>query len=368
MFLKGGILISKDLPEDVNTSFIRDVQFPPLPIEEWEDTKDTLHLFLQIVGKIKLALFPKMNHWWHVPYYVSVCGLTTGPIPYEDMVFEMEFNFRDKEHYLKIETSEGDLKTIPLKWHSVARFHEDVFSSLGELGIVAGIRPMPYDVPGVREPFLTDFEHTTYNEEYVNRFWRILVQAYSIFQVFRGWFIGKSSPVHFFWHHADLALTLFSGRPAPVDEAAGPVEREASSHEMISFGFWAGDQNIREPAFYAYMYPQPAGFMNEPLSPKEAFWNHQAGLALLKYNDVRNSDSPEKAVLDFLESVYQAGAKRANWDIEALRLPASENPFNVKSRKSEESEILENIRSSETSKKQATGKADILEKLERPED
>jgi len=352
-------MTNSNFAEEVNTSFTRDVQFPPLPLEEWEETKDTLHLFLQIVGKIKLALFPKMNHWWHVPFYVSVRGLTTGPIPYEDMIFEMEFNFRDKEHTLKIETSEGDSRTISLKWLSVARFYESVFASLGELGIVAGIKPVPYDILGITEPFATDYEHITYNEEYVNRFWRILVQVYSVFQVFRGWFTGKSSPVHFFWHHADLALTMFSGRPAPVPEGADAVEREASSHEMISFGFWAGDQNVREPAFYAYMYPQPAGFMNEPLSLSEAFWNHQAGLAILRYNDVREADSPQKAVLDFLESVYQAGAKRASWDIEALRLPSSEKQVEEKAEKS---------RKVANSEKQHKGQADILEMLERPED
>ncbi|MFY9200372.1 MAG: DUF5996 family protein, partial [Methanosarcina flavescens] len=213
------------------------------------------------------------------------------------------------------------------------------------------IRPMPYDIPEVStEPFLSDFQHASYDEEYVNRFWRILVQVSSVFQIFRGWFTGKCSPVHFFWHHADLALTLYSGRSVPMREGANPVEREIFSNEMISFGFWAGDKNIREPAFYAYMYPQPAGFMNEPLSPKEAFWSHQSGLALLRYEDARNAaDSPEKVILDFLESVYQAGAKRANWDIETFRLPSSEKQLK------------------EQAQKQRKGHADILEKLERPE-
>jgi hypothetical protein len=332
----------------VNTSFTRDIQFPALPLEEWEDTKNTLHLFLQVVGKVRLALHPKMNHWWHVPFYVSVRGLTTGPIPYEDMVFEMEFNFRDSGHVLKIETSEGDKETITLKGLSVAGFYEKVFSSLNELGIVAGIRPMPYDIPGVTEPFASDYRHASYDEEYVNRFWRILVQVDSIFKVFRGWFTGKSSPVHFFWHHADLALTRFSSRSTPVREGANLVEREASSHEMISFGFWAGDQNVREPAFYAYMHPQPAGFMDEPLSPKEAFWSPEAGEAFLMYEDVRNADSPEKAVLDFLESVYQAGAKRANWNTEALRLLSSKKQIEEQTAK-----VKEHPR--------------ILEKLERPD-
>ncbi|WP_440948693.1 DUF5996 family protein [Methanosarcina sp. T3] len=307
----------------VNSS-IRDEQFPPLPIEEWEDTKNTLHLFLQVVGKVRLALYPKMNHWWHVPFYISVRGLTTGPIPYEGMIFEMEFNLRDEGHALKIETGAGDSRTVPLKGLSVAGFYEKVFSSLNELGVVEGIQPLPYDLPWTTEPFASDYQHSAYDEAYVNRFWRILVQVNSIFQVFRGWFIGKSSPVHFFWHHTDLALTRFSGRPAPVREGANTVEREASSHEIISFGFWAGDQNVRGPAFYAYMHPQPAGFMDEPLSPKEAFWSPEAGEAFLMYEDVRKADSSEKAVLDFLESVYQAGAKRANWDIEAFRLPSYE--------------------------------------------
>ena len=305
-------------------SNVKNLRFPPLPIEEWEDTKNTLHLFLQVVGKVRLALHPKMNHWWHVPFYVSVRGLTTGPIPYEGMIFEMEFNFRDEGHALKIETSVGDSRTILLKGLPVAGFFEKVFSNLNELGIAAGIRPLPYDLPWTTEPFASDYQHAAYDEAYVNRFWQILVQIDSIFKVFRGWFIGKGSPVHFFWHHADLAFTLFSGRPAPVREGANTVEREASSHEIISFGFWAGDQNIREPAFYAYMHPQPPGFMDEPLSPKEAFWSPEAGEAFLMYEDVRNADSPEKAILDFLESVYQAGTKKANWDIEAFRLPSYE--------------------------------------------
>ncbi len=334
----------------VNSS-IRDEQFPPLPIEEWENTKDTLHLFLQIAGKVKLALFPKMNHWWHVPFYVSARGLTTGPIPYEGMIFEIEFDFRDPEHVLRIETSDGDSKTVLLKGLSVAGFYDRVFSSLNELGIVVGIKPIPYDLPAISTvPFAEDYQHSFYNEEYVTRFWKILLQVSSIFQVFRGWFIGKSSPVHFFWHSADLALTRFSGKLATVKEGANSVEREASSHEMISFGFWAGDKKVREPAFYAYMHLQPTGLMNEPLSPKEAFWNHEAGLALLMYNDVRNADSPEKAVLDFLESVYQAGAKKANWDIAAFRLPSFEEQPEEEPKKTENGEHR-----------------DILEQLERPD-
>ncbi|MDQ1274525.1 MAG: hypothetical protein QG610_96 [Euryarchaeota archaeon] len=236
-----------------------------------------------------------------------------------------------------------------LKGLSVAEFYEKVFTGLDELGIVAGIKPVPYDIPEVTEPFVSDNQHASYDEEYVNRFWRILVQVDSIFKVFRGWFTGKGSPVHFFWHHTDLAFTLFSGMPAPVREGASPVEREASSHEIISFGFWAGDQNVREPAFYAYMHPQPDGLMFEPLSPKKAFWSPEAGEAFLMYEDVRNADSPEKAVLDFLESVYQAGAKRANWDTDAFRLSLSEKQFKKQAEKKQKEQPR------------------ILEKLERPD-
>lgn len=304
---------------------IRNIRFPPLPIEEWEDTKNTLHLFMQIVGKIRLGLFPKMNHWWHVPFYVSTRGITTGPIPYEDIIFEMEFDFR--EHVLRLESSSGASRTIALEGISVARFYKSVFSRLSELGVKASIWAVPYDMPAVStEPFETDELHASYDREYINRYWQILVQVNSVFQVFRARFIGKSSPVHLFWHHADLAVTRFSGRPAPARKGAGIVEREAYSHEVISFGFWAGDENVREPAFYAYAAPQPEGLMEELIRPKEAFWNPEAGMAILMYNDVRKAKNPEQMLLDFLESVYQAGAKRANWDIESFQLPVSEKP------------------------------------------
>lgn len=296
--------------------------FPPLPIEEWEDTKNTLHLFLQIVGKIRLRTFPKKNHWWHVPFYVSTRGLTTGPIPYGTILFEMDFDFID--HGLCIKTSDGSSPVLPLENMSVADFYKSVFSLLSDLGIDVNIWAVPYDVPALStEPFPTDHSHASYDKEYVYRMWRILALVDSIFQVFRGRFIGKSTPVHLFWHHFDLALTRFSGRPASVREGANLVEREAYSHEVISFGFWAGDENVREPAFYAYAYPVPEGLYDEPLKPKEAFWNAQAGMALLMYNDLRKAESPKQMVLDFLESAYHAGAKTANWDVQAFELKPS---------------------------------------------
>lgn len=293
--------------------------FPPLPLEEWEETKNTLHVFLQIVGKIRLGTFPKKNHWWHVPFYVSTRGLTTRPIPYGGIIFEVEFDFID--HVLSIKSSDGSTKVIALNNLSVAQFYQQVFSKLTEIGVDVAIKAVPYDAPNLgTAPFETNKQHASYDKEYVNRFWRILVQVDSIFQEFRGRFIGKSTPSHLFWHHMDLALTRFSGRRAPEREGVSVVEREAYSHEVISFGFWAGDENVREPAFYSYTFPQPEGVTEEPLDPKEAFWNPEAGMALLMYNAIRKVSSPKQAVLDFLESAYQAGAKRANWDVKAFQL------------------------------------------------
>lgn len=295
-------------------------QFPPLPIEEWEDTMNTFHLFTQIIGKIRLKLFPKRNHWWHITLYVSTRGMTTGPIPYEDMIFEMEFDLID--HVLIISTSKDSERVIPLKGLSVSRFYEKVFSALSELGITVKIWAVPYDTPFSTEPFETDDQHASYDEKYVNTYWRILVQVSSIFQTYRGTFRGKSSPVQYFWHHKDLSLIFFSGRPAPLWEGANAVNREAYSHELIAFGFWAGDENVREPAFYASVYPEPEGLTNEPLSPEKAFWSPQGGgMALLMYNNVRKAPDPKQAILDFMDSVYQAGAKRGNWDIKALEYP-----------------------------------------------
>ncbi len=294
--------------------------FPALPLDEWEDTYDTLHLYLQIIGKIRLKLFPKINHWWHVPFYVSTRGLTTLPIPYGPVTFEMEFDFT--RHLFAIRTSQGATKSLPLKnGLSVAEFYKTVFTYLADLGIAADILAIPYDVPDIsKEPFEKMVKYASYDPEYANRFWQILVQIDSTFQVFRGRFVGKSTPVHLFWHHFDLALTRFSGRPATVREGASIVEREAYSHEVISFGFWAGDKQVREPAFYAYAHPAPPGMMDEPLQPKEARWNPDAGMALYRYDDMRRAPDPGQALLDFLESAYQAAARRANWDLEALAL------------------------------------------------
>lgn len=294
--------------------------FPPLPIDEWEGTKNTLHLYLQIVGKIRLSLFPKMNHWWHVTLYLSPRGLTTRAIPYGSTIFEIEFDFID--HKLIIKSSDGRKRSILLvNGLSVSEFYKTVFSNLSELRINVQIKAVPYDLPFSAEPFETDFKHAQYYEEYVNRFWRILVQVYSVFQEFKGRFIGKSTPIHLYWHHSDLAVTRFSGRRGPERKGGTNADREAYSHEVISFGFWSGDEKVRAPAFYSYTYPEPEGLADEPLSPRQAFWNTENGsMALFMYDDLRKLESPKQALLDFLESAYQAGAKRANWDIEDFKL------------------------------------------------
>lgn len=295
--------------------------WPSLPLEEWQATKNTLHLYLQIIGKIRLALFPRLNHWWHVTHYVTPRGLTTRPIPYGDGNFEIAFDLID--HKLKISTSSGERREFDLRdGLTVADFYRQVFENLEALGIRATIKAIPYEAPSTT-PFPDDTENKSYDKEYIERFRQILVAVNDIFEEFRGRFTGKSTPVHVFWHSFDLALTRFSGKPAKVREGAGMVEREAYSHEVISFGFWAGDKKtVPAPAFYSYTAPEPAGLADEPLSPDSANWAESNGahMALLMYEDVRNSDDPRATVLEFLESAYRAGAKRADWDTASFEL------------------------------------------------
>jgi hypothetical protein len=296
-------------------NFAETAAFPPLPLAEWKSTKNTLHLYLQIVGKIRLGLFPPQNHWWHVPFYVSTRGLTTRPIPYKNGSFEIEFDFA--AHRLEIVTSGGKRLAFDLRdGLTVAEFYRKVFENLGALGIEAKIRAVPYEAPSTT-PFVEDEANKSYDKEYVERFRRVLLGASGIFEEFRGRFSGKSTPVHLFWHSFDLALTRFSGKPAPVRAEAGRVEREAYSHEVISFGFWAGDDNVPAPAFYSYTAPEPENLLAEKLRPEAAFWDNSKGaMALLMYDDVRNAAAPREMILEFLESAYQAGAKRAGWDAE----------------------------------------------------
>jgi len=301
-------------------NFGKESMFPPLPLEAWQETKNTLHLYLQIVGKIRLTLFPRLNHWWHVPLYVSSCGLTTQAIPYGYGNFEIEFDFID--HRLIITTSNGTRRQFSLQdGLSVSEFYQNIFAHLAALGIKVKIRAVPYETSSA-EPFETDTQHAAYDKEYVERFWRILVGVDTIFEEFRGRFSGKSTPVHLFWHSLDLALTRFSGRVAPVREGAGVVEREAYSHEVISFGFWVGDDAVPAPAFYSYTAPEPKGLTAEPLHPEAAYWGSLGGgaMALLRYDEVRKVAEPREVVLEFLESAYRAGANRAGWEKEKFKL------------------------------------------------
>jgi hypothetical protein len=296
--------------------------FPEMPLDDWRSTKNTLHLYLQIVGKIRLKMHPRINHWWHVPLYVSSRGLTTRAIPCSGGNFEIEFDFCD--HELKIRTSRGRVEDFALyEGLSVADFYNSLMSNLAKLGIMPEIRAVPYEAPS-KTPFAEDHENHSYDKEYVERFFKILVAVDDILEEFRGRFIGKSTPVHLFWHSFDLALTRFSGRPAPVREAANSVEREAYSHEVISFGFWFGDDNVPAPAFYSYTAPEPAGLADEPL-PSPASWQEANGshMALLMYDDVRDAEDPRQAVLEFLEAAYKAGAKRAEWDADQFRMAGS---------------------------------------------
>lgn len=302
------------------TAQITSELFAPMPLDEWRATKDTLHLYLQIVGKIRLATHPRLNHWWHVPLYVSPRGVTTRAIPYNGGSFEIEFDFVD--HRLNIRTSDGGSEDFALfDGLSVADFYGSIFSNLAKVGIKPKIWAVPYEAPSTT-PFAENTYNASYDKKYVERFHKILVAVDEIFEEFRGRFTGKSTPVHMFWHSFDLALTRFSGRPAPVREGAGVVEREAYSHEVISFGFWFGDDKVPAPAFYSYTAPEPDGLANEPLLPASAKWQESNGshLALLMYDDARVAGNPRKTVLEFLESAYQAGAKRADWDIESFRL------------------------------------------------
>lgn len=288
--------------------------WPALPLAEWQATYDTLHMWTQIVGKIRLVLSPMVNHFWQVPLYVTARGLTTSPIPYQARTFEITFDFID--HCLTIHTSNGAIKVMALTPRSVADFYQELMATLRSLGIDIAINPKPDEVPNPI-PFADDHEHASYDSEYVNRFWQILIQVDGVFKEFRSRFIGKCSPVHFFWGSFDLAVTRFSGHPAPEREEADPITREAYSHEVISHGFWPGS-GIQGPAFYSYTVPEPSGLNQASIRPADAFYNSQLSEFLLMYDDVRSADSPKQRLLEFLQSTYEAGADLANWDRNAL--------------------------------------------------
>src|SRR6266704_5225071 len=289
--------------------------WPALPYEAWKETLDTLHMWTQIVGKVRMELSPFVNHWWHVTLYVTPRGLTTSSIPYQGSTFAVTFDFID--HNLFILTSDGTTKALPLIPRSVAAFYREFMASLHALGIEVTINTLPSEV---LNPIRCDEDqdHSSYDPQYVNRFWRVLVQVDRLFKQHRSFFIGKSSPVHFFWGSFDLALTFFSGRRAPERPGADRMTREAYSHEEISCGFWPGDARFPAPAFYSYTSPEPPGLPTASFRPEEAFYSQELSLFLLRYDDVRTASSPELALLEFFQSTYEAGANLAHWDREAL--------------------------------------------------
>lgn len=292
--------------------------WPPLPLSVWKDTYATLHMWTQIVGKVRLDLSPHVNHWWEVPLYVSARGLTTSPIPYGRGVFEVQFDFID--HRLDISTSAGEMKSIPLEPRTVADFYAEVMSLFKSLDIEAKIWRMPVEIPNPIR-FDEDRVHRSYDREFANAFWRILVNVDGIFKEFRARFIGKVSPVHFFWGSFDLAVTRFSGRRAPERPGADATTREAYSHEVSSVGFWPGGGDVQGAAFYSYAVPQPEGFGQRQVRPAPAFYDKQLGEFLLMYDDVRAAASPRDALLTFCQSTYEAAADLANWDRAALERP-----------------------------------------------
>jgi hypothetical protein len=296
-------------------------RWPALPLAEWKDTYATLHMWTQIVGKVRLALTPPINHWWGTALYVTSRGLTTSAIPYEKGCFEIQFDFI--AHSLEITTSGGEVRAFRLIPRTVAEFYAEFMAALHSLGIDVSVWTMPVEVPRpVR--FTLDESHATYDSEYAHRFWRVLVSADNVFREFRSRFIGKCSPVHFFWGSFDLALTRFSGRRAPERPGADPITKEAYSHECISVGFWPGDGEIvKDAAFYAYAAPEPAGFGARRVLPAKAFYSTEKSEFFLMYDDIRLSESPERALLDFCQSTYEAGATLGNWDRANLERPTT---------------------------------------------
>jgi hypothetical protein len=295
-------------------------RWPALPLVEWKDTYATLHMWTQIVGKVRLALSANINHWWGTAFYVTARGLTTSAIPYEKGIFEVHFDF--VHHALVIETSLGESRTFRLAPRTVAAFYEEFMDALHSLGINVKVWGMPVEVPRpVR--FKLDENHASYDSEYAHRFWQVLATVTPILQKFRAGFIGKASPVHFFWGSFDLAVTRFSGRRAPARPDADIITKEGYSHECISVGFWPGDgEVIKDAAFYAYAAPEPAGFKDSTVQPAEAFYSTEKNEFFLMYEDVRVAKSPEQALLDFCESTYEAGANLAHWNRAELEKPS----------------------------------------------
>jgi Family of unknown function (DUF5996) len=289
--------------------------WPPLPWEDWKETAATLHMWTQIVGKTRLALTPPENHWWNVALYVTPRGLSTSSIPYHDSLFDVEFDFVD--HQLHVRMTSGESKFIPLTAQSVAAFYSEYLNLLQSFNINTKITPKPVEIADPI-PFAEDHQHASYDKGSVYRFWRILRSSDTLFKRFRARFIGKSSPVHFFWGSFDLAVSRFSGKPAPPRPGADAIMREGYSHEVISAGFWPGNGGFGEPAFYCYAAPQPVGLEKEQIRPPRAFYHDELKEFILKYEDLRRMNSPDDALLEFLQSSYKSAATLAGWDRAAL--------------------------------------------------
>lgn len=272
-------------------------------------------MWTQVVGKVKLAKTPLVNHWWNVALYVTPRGLTTGNMPYKNLSFEVEFDFVD--HKLWITSNDGGEGIIPLVARTVADFYHEVMKALEEIGIQVKIWTTPVEIPDPI-PFEKDTIHRSYDPEFANRFWRVLLHCDKVMNEFRSRFLGKCSPVHFFWGSFDMAVTRFSGRTAVERTGADPITREAYSHEVISHGFWPGNAAFPEPAYYSYTAPEPSVLAHEKIRPEKAFYSRELSEFVLRYDDVRKARLPEETLMNFLQSTYEAGARLANWDRNAL--------------------------------------------------
>lgn len=291
--------------------------FPPLPYADWSDTKDTLHLFLQMIGKVRLKAHPKLNHWWHVTLYPHVRGLTTGRIPHQPWGFEILYDMID--HQVVISRNDGRQEAFSTPGLSVAAFYSALFSRLEKLDINIAIVGVPYDNKS-KIPFAEDSQPRAYDTTAVANFWQAICSISDIFETYRSGFVGKQTPVQLYWHSFDMAVTRFSGRAHPM-EGGTQSDREAYSHEVISVGFWPGDDTFQEAAFYGYAYPEPTGLNQEPLAPQQALWAEKNGgaLAILKYEDARQTDDAAAAILTFLNSLYDVASAKADWPAESLR-------------------------------------------------
>lgn len=293
--------------------------WPALPYAAWKDTLATVHMWTQIVGKIRMELSPPVNHWWHVPLYLCARGLTSGPIPHGVRQFEMEFDFI--AHQLAVRTCEGEVRTLELRPRTVASFYGELMDVMNALGLPVRIFPVPQEVADPI-PFHEDTTHAAYDAGAANRAWRAMAHADRVMREFRGHYLGKSSPVHFFWGSFDLAVTRFSGRGAPehpgAPGVADAVTREAYSHEVSSAGFWPGNEAFPQAAFYAYFYPQPDGYADAAVGPQGAYYSAELGEWLLPYEAVQTAADPDAALMEFLQTSYAAGADLAGWDRAAL--------------------------------------------------